>query len=99
MTLRDTHIRNAKPKDKPYKLYDGSGLGLYCLVMPNGSRLWRIDYRYNGKRKTLSLGKYSEVSLENTRKQALEYRQMIKEGIDPSEMRRAKKARKCIPSG
>ncbi len=93
MALRDTHIRNAKPKDKPYKLHDGSGLGLYCLVMPNGSRLWRIDYRYNGKRKTLSLGKYPEVSLEKARKQALEYRQMIKSGVDPSEIRKAEKAR------
>jgi len=93
MALRDTQIRNAKPKGKPYKLYDGSGLGLYCLIMPNGSKLWRIDYRYQGKRKTLSLGKYPEVTLEMARKQALEYRQMIKAGLDPSAQRKEKKAR------
>lgn len=93
MILRDTHLRNAKPKDKPYKIHDGSGLGLYCLVMPNGSKLWRIDYRHNGKRKTLSLGKYPEVSLEEARKQALEYRRMVKQGADPSEVRKTEKDR------
>ncbi|SFN01741.1 tyrosine-type recombinase/integrase [Thermodesulforhabdus norvegica] len=93
MIIKDTHLRNAKPKDRPYKIHDGSGLGLYCLVMPNGSRLWRIDYRYDGKRKTLSLGKYPEVSLEEARKQALECRKMVKNGIDPSEARRTEKNR------
>lgn len=54
MALTDTAIRNAKPTEKPVKLTDGGGL--YLLLKPNGSRWWRFDYRYGGKRKTLSMG-------------------------------------------
>ena len=51
MTLTDTRIRNAKPKATPYKLSDGGGM--YLLVMPDGARYWRLDYRFAGKRRTL----------------------------------------------
>jgi hypothetical protein len=54
MALSDTAIRKAKPSDKPQKLSDGAGL--YLLLNPNGSRWWRFDYRFDGKRKTLSMG-------------------------------------------
>ena len=54
MALTDTHIRNAKPKPKAYKLSDGGGM--YLLVMPDGARYWRMDYRFAGKRRTLALG-------------------------------------------
>lgn len=52
MLLSDTSVRNAKPRDKAYKLIDG--VGLYVAVQPNGSRLWRLDYQIFGKRKTLT---------------------------------------------
>lgn len=53
MALSDTAVRNAKPKGKPYKLYDERGM--YLLVKPAG-KYWRLDYRFQGKRKTLALG-------------------------------------------
>ncbi len=53
MSLTDTAIRNTKPKDKAYKLTDGKGL--YLLVQPSGGKLWRFDYVFEGKRKTLAL--------------------------------------------
>ena len=51
----------AKPADKPYKVADSGGL--YLLVKPNGSRLWRYDYRHGGKRKTAAFGAFPEVAL------------------------------------
>jgi len=54
MALSDTALRNAKPADKPYKLYDERGL--YLIVNPNGGKWWRLKYRLDGKEKTISLG-------------------------------------------
>ncbi len=56
MKLTHLMIKNAKPKDKPYKLTDGAGLHLY--VKPNGSRLWRLEYSFNNKEKLLSIGPF-----------------------------------------
>jgi hypothetical protein len=57
---KDTEIKHAKPKDKPYKLVDGGGLYLY--VTAAGGKYWRYDYRYAGKRKTLAIGVYPAVT-------------------------------------
>ncbi len=65
MALTDTRIRTAKPKPKAYKLSDGGGM--YLLVMPDGARYWRLDYRYAGKRRTLALGVYPTLSLSEAR--------------------------------
>ena len=54
--LTDVTIRNAKPKDKPYKLKDAEGLHL--LIMPNGNRHWRLRFRIDGKETMRSLGSY-----------------------------------------
>jgi hypothetical protein len=62
--LTDTVIRNAKPKDKQYKLSDERGL--YLLVLKSG-KYFRLDYRFMGKRKTLALGVYPDVSLADAR--------------------------------
>ena len=53
MPLTDTALRNAKPRDLAYKLSDRDGL--YLLVSNSGSKLWRFDYRFLSKRKTLAL--------------------------------------------
>lgn len=65
MPLTDTRIRNAKPTSKAYKLSDGGGM--YLLVSPEGARYWRLDYRFGGKRRTLSLGVYPTVTLRRAR--------------------------------
>ena len=89
MALTDTHIRNAKPKPKPYKVSDGGGM--YLLVMPDGARYWRMDYRYAGKRRTLALGVYPLLSLSDARARREEARGSLAQDIDPGV---AKKARK-----
>lgn len=66
--LTDIQPRNAKPKEKPYKLSDGGGL--YLLVNTDGTKYWRMDYRYAGTRKTLAFGRYPETSLAQARKSA-----------------------------
>jgi len=58
-------IDNAKPRDRPYELTDGSGLHL--LVMPSGSKLWRFRYRFAGNQLMLSFGAFPEVSLAKAR--------------------------------
>lgn len=87
MALTDTGLRAAKPGEKPIKLADGGGL--YLLLNPNGSRWWRLDYRFGGKRKTLSMGVYPDVSLKQARERRDEARRLLGEGIDPGEHRKA----------
>jgi integrase len=92
MALTDTAIRNTKPAEKPIKLTDERGL--YLLVKPNGSRWWRFDYRYGGKRKTLSMGVYPDVSLKDARNRRDEARKLLASDADPGENRKAVKAAK-----
>ena len=80
--LTETEIRNAKPKEKEYRLYDGEGL--YIIIYPDGRKRWRLDYVFNKKRNTKSLGKYPEVSLKKARELKREIKKKIKEGINPS---------------
>jgi hypothetical protein len=77
--LSDTEIRTAKPSDKPYKLTDGAGL--YLIIQPVGSKLWRLDYS-SGKRKTLSLGAYPAVSLKEARERRDEAKKLLANGIE-----------------
>jgi integrase len=87
--LTDIEIRKTKPQDKPFKLADSKGL--YLLVNPKGGKLWRFDYRFQGKRKTLALGAYPEVSLSKARERLDEARRLLADGIDPMADRRAAK--------
>jgi integrase len=89
MALSDMAVRNAKPKDKPYKL--GDGRGLYLLVGINGSRLWRFDYMFQGKRKLISLGAYPDVSLAKARERLAKVREQVADGKDPSAERKLQK--------
>jgi integrase len=90
MALSDTAIRNAKPKDKPYKLTDEKGL--YLLVHPNGSKYWRHKYRFGQKEKTLAHGVYPDVGLKDARERRDQARKLLANGADPSETKRAQKA-------
>jgi integrase len=90
MPLADIAIRNAKPQEKPVKLFDTGGL--YLLVNPNGSRWWRLKFRYGGKEKLISLGTYPETTLKAARERRDEARVMLAQGINPSAKRQATKA-------
>jgi integrase len=90
LPLSDLQVKNAKPKDKDYKLSDGHGLHL--LVTPTGGKLWRFQYRYAGKQKLLSLGAYPSISLADARQRREDARKLIANGVDPSEVRKAQKA-------
>ncbi len=87
LPLTDTQIKNAKPKDKPYKLTDGNGLHL--LVTPTGGKLWRFNYLFDGKQKTLFLKSYPERTLLEARKDREDARRLVANGQDPSEVKKA----------
>jgi len=97
MPLTDTAVRNAKPgirpdgrpTEKPYKLTDGKGLHLE--VAPAGGKWWRLQYRFEGRQKRLSLGVYPDVSLKAARERRDEARKLLAAGIDPSAQRKADK--------
>ncbi len=81
MPLSDLKVRKLKPKDKPYKISDMEAL--YILVNPSGSKLWKMDYSFEGKRKTMSFGKYPAVTLKKARQRKDEARELLADGIDP----------------
>lgn len=86
MSLTDTAVRNAKPKDKLYKLSDSGGL--YLQVRPTGTKTWKYDYRINGKRGTFTIGTYPEIPLKKAREQHIEARRQVSEGHNPTETKR-----------
>ncbi|MFV8905052.1 integrase arm-type DNA-binding domain-containing protein [Serratia fonticola] len=89
MALTDIKVRTAKPMDKQYKQTDGNGMHL--LVHPNGSRYWRLQYRFGGKQKMLALGGYPDVSLADARARRDEARKQLANGIDPSDKKKTDK--------
>jgi hypothetical protein len=90
MPLTDTAVRQAKPGQKPIKLYDGQGM--FVLVTPAGGKWWRFRYRFDGKEKLLSLGTYPDISLKDARERREAARKLIAQGIDPGAERKAEKA-------
>lgn len=91
MPLTDSAVRHAQPRDKPYKMADSEGL--YIHIMPNGSKHWKMKYRFDGLEKKLSFGPYPRVSLRDARAQRDEARNMITKGIDPSYEKKRNKLR------
>lgn len=89
MKLTVRQIDTAKPKEKPYKLSDGGGL--YLEVTTNGSRYWRLKYRYAGKEKRLAFGVYPEVSLAEAREKREAAKKLLSAGSDPGELKKAEK--------
>ncbi|MRS90552.1 DUF4102 domain-containing protein [Enterobacteriaceae bacterium RIT714] len=86
MALTDIKVRTAKPTDKQYKLTDGNGMHL--LVHPNGSKYWRLQYRFSGKQKMLALGVYPDVSLADARARRDEARKLLANSIDPGDKKK-----------
>ena len=89
MALTDLKIRNAKPKDVPYRLADSGGLYLY--LSPAGGKLWRWKYRFAGKEKLMSFGAYPGVTLLDARTAHQEQRRKLAVGTDPMAERKAQK--------
>ena len=87
--LTDSTLRGAKPSQATYKLSDGGGL--YCEINPTGSKLWRVNYRFNGKQRTLYLPSYPEMSLQAARDALREAKRLLISGIDPMAAKREKK--------
>jgi integrase len=87
--LNNAKIQAAKPREKAYKLFDEKGL--YLLVKPNGSRLWRFKYRVLKREKLLALGVYPDVSLKMARDRRDEARRQVADRVDPSVFRKAER--------
>ncbi|HHJ20839.1 MAG TPA: DUF4102 domain-containing protein [Gammaproteobacteria bacterium] len=88
--LTDTAIKQAKPRAKPYKLFDKQGL--FLLIKPTGVKLWRFRYRFNKKEKLIAFGKYPHTTLKQARSEQADALELIASGIDPSANRKATKA-------
>ena len=85
--LTDAKIRTAKLKDKPYRLSHGEGL--YLIIKPDGTKLWRFDYtRPCGGRNTLAFGKYPDTSLVDAQENLRGARKQLADKIDPSDVRK-----------
>lgn len=91
MALTDTAIRNAKPRDREYKIGDSGGL--YLLVTPAGGKLWRLKFRIEGKEKKLAIGSYPAISLADARKHRDDARKALATGKDPAREKRQAKHR------
>jgi integrase len=97
MPLSDVKIRNAKPRQKPYKLADGEGM--FLLVHPNGGKYWRFKYRFAGRERILALGVYPDVSIGDARERRAEARRALATGSDPSETKKRAKLQSAAVTG
>jgi integrase len=79
--LSEMQVRNARPREKPYKMADGESM--YLLIKPNGGRYWRLDFTLHGRRKTLALGIYPAISLKDARAKREEAKGKLAKGDSP----------------
>ena len=94
--LTELAIKKAKPKEKSYRLADGGGM--YLEIMPNGSKYWRMKYRFGGKEKRLAFGVYPSISLVAAREKTRIAKLKLIEGSDPGEIKKQEKLSKRIAS-
>src|SRR3984957_14462596 len=88
-SLSDAAARNAKPRPRAYKISDGEGL--FLMVMPSGSKYWRLRYFFAGKEKVLALGVYPDVKLQDARDRRAQARKALASGSDPAEAKKEAK--------
>ncbi|MCW9016242.1 MAG: integrase arm-type DNA-binding domain-containing protein, partial [Kangiellaceae bacterium] len=92
--LTELQIKNVQPKKKNGKAVSNKlsdEKGLYLLITATGAKYWRFDYRFAGKRKTLAIGVYPEISLKEARSVRRESRELIRQDIDPGLQKQLKK--------
>ncbi len=94
VSLSDAKVRNAKPKEKPYKMADGEGL--FLMVMPTGSKYWRLKYFFGGKEKVLALGVYPETSLTDAREGRARAKKSLAAGKDPGQVKKESRRQSTI---
>lgn len=87
--LSDIKVRAAKPGPKDYKISDGGGL--YLLIKTDGVKLWRYNYRFLSRARTMALGIYPDVSMKAARDKHKEARQLLAAGVDPMAKRKTDK--------
>lgn len=87
--LSEVKVRNAKPQENEYKIFDGGGL--FLLVTPSGGKLWHFKYRHDKKERKLTFGPYPAISLADARQRRDEARKQVANGIDPGALRKAQK--------
>ena len=92
MPLTNIACQKAQPDQKPYKMFDSGGL--YLEVMPNGSKYWRLKYRYFGKENRLAIGVYPRISLAEARERREQAKKALDNNINPSV---SKKEQKIYP--
>ena len=94
MALTDTEIKKTKAKEKAYSLNENGGL--YLWITPVGGKLWRWAYRFDGKEKLMSFGKYPDVPLALAHERHSEARKLLATGVDPMAQRKAEKTAERI---
>tara|TARA_R110000822_G_scaffold12150_1_gene44023 strand:- start:424 stop:1614 length:1191 start_codon:yes stop_codon:yes gene_type:complete len=92
MPLTDSEIEGFEPREQSYKRSDGHAL--YIFIRPNGSKLWRMNYRFEGKQKTLSFGAWPIVTLEEARALRNNAKRLLRQDIDPGAVQQSRKARR-----
>lgn len=91
--LSDAALKALKPSPKTYKVADRDGM--YVVVSPAGSVVFRLDYRLNGRRETLTIGKYGRdgISLADAREACVKARKTVKAGLSPAQQKQREKVR------
>ena len=91
--LTDTALRNLKPKSLTYKASDRDGM--YVTVSPTGTVTFRFDYRLNGRRETLTIGRYGPagISLAMAREKLLDAKKAVAQGKSPAHEKQREKRR------
>ena len=97
MPLTDVTIRSLKHQKKHVKKFDGGGL--YIYITPEGSKLWRYKYKFNGRAKTFSIWKYPIIGLKEARHKHREAQKLLSEGIDPSANKKENKLKRSNSFG
>ncbi|GAB55004.1 DNA integration/recombination/inversion protein [Glaciecola punicea ACAM 611] len=94
MSLTDTAIRNAKPKEKAWKLSDGGGL--YLLIKTSGYKSWKYDFRLDNTRGSYTIGNYPDIGLKLARREHRDARELVAMGINPKQIKIQRKVKDVL---